>query len=187
MGFLTPANHIITAAHCLPRLPAFDCDAETVLVDVRDQRHPDRISRLIVTSVDPCSDVAVLTEHDYTPYRTSFYEMIQGLKPAPLALDEPGSDTDVRVHVRTHLGEWLSGTGKSFGPPRNFLLVILDDSSARIIEGTSGAPVFDDTGRVLAIVSQNDGDKPGFKAVRLATALPRWVLIDEAKACPKPE
>jgi hypothetical protein len=62
------------------------------------------------------------------------------------------------------------------------LNIRLDDPSARIVGGTSGTPVFDDAGRVLAIVSNSRPGHPELTAVRLAAALPRWVLIDEAIA-----
>ncbi len=184
MGFLTPAGRIITAAHCLPRLPRPDRFADDrVLVLVRDPRHPDRTARVVVESVDPCSDVAVLGVFESESEDGSFHELIQDLEPAPLALDEEGSELDLRVRVRTHLGEWLSGACASFGPAQTLLDIKLDDPSARISEGTSGAPIFDDSGRVLAIVTNTHLGRPGLSGVRLATALPRWVQIDEASAC----
>jgi hypothetical protein len=61
------------------------------------------------------------------------------------------------------------------------LNIELDDRSDRIVGGTSGAPVFDDAGRVLAIVTNTRVDHPELTAVWLATVLPWWVLIDEAE------
>src|SRR5258708_16682066 len=98
-----------------------------------------------------CWDVAVLGAPEIDPGELKYRELIASLEPACIALASPTFDVPFRVHVHTHDSQWLSGTCEVWFPTQILLEVRLDHPAARIAPGTSGAPVFDYLGRVVAI------------------------------------
>ena len=99
---------------------------------------------------------------------------------APLLLTEPELGSPFRVHLpSSELGQWYVGTTQVDRPEFPVLSVEFGDQTVRIQPGNSGAPLFDDFGRVIGVLSDGSLDEPHAHCVRLATALPRRVTLVE--------
>jgi hypothetical protein len=85
----------------------------------------------------------------------------------PLPLQTP---TD--AHVVTSRGDWIAADATLWDPRGTSFTV-----SSDVPHGTSGAPVFDDAGLIVGVVSTSDEVAPA-TAVYLRNALPGWMLRD---------
>jgi hypothetical protein len=162
MGFLFAEQFIITATHVLPTLPSIPNQPgdEAVPVYVISHKAGAAARVAATTSVyfaDVHSDLAIL----YNPCE----EFATALGWLPLRLDDIPSDEGLFGNIFTCRGEWKRA------------LVSLwqqDDPSFCFLDGvpggTSGAPVFDDSGCVMGIVSASNGGRT--TAVYLLNTLP---------------
>lgn len=178
MGFRLVDELIATACHCLPRghgkviLPNPDLlgDDDQSLLRVR-QRGTRAIAYSVVVAADPCSDLALLGGGTLAgtdlPGRsaTAFANLISRLEPA---FPELEPSRDVPVFIYTHQDRWIEGVAKSS--------FIFFGRRTRVVGGTSGAPVFNQDGRVVGIVSFSNANGPDARMCVLADHLPGWVL-----------
>lgn len=144
-------NFVLTAAHCLK----FDTDGGIALGDYviyyieRPEGEPIWCSPVCI---DPCSDLAVVGPCDsqdlserHWEFLTFFADVVPiEIRREPLQLDE-----SKRCEIRTHLGTWVSGKMKRHSDsPWAWL-----DADENIIGGTSGGPIVDNDGQILAVMS----------------------------------
>ena len=88
---------------------------------------------------------------------------------------QPGEQ--VKVHVHTTDRTWIAGMAEVSFRYEVKLEARFPEDSGGILPGTSGAPVFDDRGRVFAIANNSDAESPWQAGIsRLAMALPAWLL-----------
>ncbi len=178
MGFHLLDNLIATACHCLPRverkviLPSPDAlGLDPVAVQLR-QWGSRAAARALVMAADPCSDLALLGSSTLggtdlpSDDSAKFDDLMERLLPASPELEPPD---DGRAFIYTHEGKWVEGTAR-----RSFLF--LRGHGKGIRGGTSGAPVFSASGKVLGIVSFADGSGQEVRFCSLARHLPGWVL-----------
>jgi len=184
MGFLTARGCIITAAHCIPAVPdVMDPRPKPVSVTITDlEGQQEETAHLCF--FDYCTDVAVLSldrSAAVNPGQESRPIIREGWlahrKCLSLNRSEVQPGEQVTVHVYTTDRKWIVGiTEVSFRYEVKLEAQFPQDSGG-IPRGTSGAPVFDDRGRVFAIVSNSDADLPSQAGIiRLAMALPPWLL-----------
>jgi S1-C subfamily serine protease len=166
LGFVTAGEYVITAAHNLPRPKSangiYDHDHLVVTTSSGNS--------LLMTPVfvDQCTDIAVLALSDANP------EM-----------------RDVLDEVATVPVAWAPTVGKHAGTvathERGLVKAVCEvrESSNRITftgkspfaSGTSGGPVLDGKGRVMALVSQTttaDGNRMGWGPA-IGECLPAWL------------
>lgn len=157
MGFRR-GSYLLTAFHCLPQLPNNLWDDTTVEVADFDRKAK---AFAVVVACDPVSDIAVLSDATLqgTPLPTSCLKKFRALKEvtesASLVLTNPGISGKNRVHIFTHQKKWIAGHFTVFGKSKDpvvFLNIELS-GGAQVLGGTSGAPIFNDAGEVLGIVS----------------------------------
>lgn len=185
MGVLTCNDLILTAAHCLPRMPDLDDPHfDRVRVKFRPFSGNDQGVALVV-GADACLDLAILS--DRTVMNGSFEgnegqdfrTCLAQLDPAELLLQDLPINTAIPIHILSHKKVWISGEAIVYSSEDRFLDVTPDEQSDLIEPGTSGAPVFDNNGRVIGIVSSSsdlDGADRSATAAWLPMALPGWFL-----------
>ena len=78
-------------------------------------------------------------------------------------------ECSIPAHVFTSDGEWIKVDATLSAPNAHRF-----DFARHVPGGTSGAPVFDDAGHVIGVVSSSD--KIHTEAVYLLDALPGWML-----------
>ena len=186
MGFVAiGGGYVFTAAHCLPRFvdPVLS-PGDPLCVEVCDFNGSDETVLSLVRFMEPCSDIAVLGN---ASWRLDLYDLPMGDEDAyaeflarrpllTLCVDDGEMRGPFDVHVFTVEREWLSGQAKA-NPLTPFLATRF---SKMLPAGTSGAPVFDDQGHVVGLVTHTtDNGKCG--VVWLAGALPRWAILEASE------
>lgn len=149
---------VFTAAHCLPKLPdPAPWTSDEVIVRLRSELDSSLDALYGIISVDPCCDVAVLSEFP------SDYSFIEERDKAKLDLSlEPTMNGSIPVHSLLHNSRWLTGRTEIHDPFAATLSFQLDDpivveesdGGANImLAPSSGTPVFNEEGLVLGIMS----------------------------------
>ena len=187
-------NVIVTAAHCLPRLP----EANILQTPTEEFVYHGLVGMLggsrprVPTQcyfVDPVADVAVLGRPEPNEFLTLSDDYDSLLKGRPaLRLDfsdswtpapglavtgKPREQKEGPVWLLDREGEWVKGTARVGG---GTVLIEVFSSSAPIAKpGCSGSPVLDDDGRVVGMVTNGPGWTMADSVV-LKTCLPGWLL-----------
>lgn len=178
LGVRLPGAVVATSCQCLPRpcgralYP--DPDAPTFPLLVRVRRAGDRrATNAVVTSAGAYSRLALLRSPaaaglevpDELNPEISMDRLLEELVPARLG---PVPAGEAPARLRTPDGRWLDGIfhGATFtagggGDP---------------LAGAWGAPVFDEAGRLLAVLALADGVELEAPLCLLADHLPGWVL-----------
>jgi len=162
---------VITAAHCLPRLPRmrpFEDEPYPKLLGPLGRRAPTVWAQCVFA--DPVSDLAVLAEPDG-----------QSL---PSEADAFCALTDDRPKLRIGSiaepsGGWLLGLDGKWArcailvDPRNRWRAVAFENAAptTIAPGTSGSPILTETGEAIGVISLGPHMNP-----RLALELPAWLV-----------
>jgi len=142
-GFVAAGRYVITAAHCLPRIPVDHFDE--VQATIRSWDGNDE-TNLVVIYCDPISDIAVLNNETlsggYLPQEwiEAFDRIVARTGSARIDLSFP-VETPLRFYIRTHKGAWLTGA-TAFLSTLGSIFNALVDEGKQIPEGTSGSPVF---------------------------------------------
>lgn len=185
-GFLVQGRctgFIVTAAHCLPRLPdPLMAGDDEVYVKVKS-RVNDAADWVLTTDVfiDPCSDVAVLSEvdnqrPDLGAEWEKYCDLVEQAKPLPISLDIPDHGYECRAYLPQVDGTWSTGTAYFAGLEYRQVAITLDGDSARIQGGTSGSPLLNANGEVIGVVKIGSTTHPDGQASCPAEALPGWIL-----------
>jgi len=174
MGFGLFDDVIATACHCLPRskgrviLPDPDDVGEVpVVVPVR-QPATGQITHGVVLCADPCSDLALVKVQPAGPGPSSDSpSLIAEALPSVVVSSRPS--VPCSVFICNHERRWVRAlaTATAISPLAK---------SDRVRSGTSGAPVFDEQGRVMGLVGSNDLRLPDASLCLLADHLPAWAL-----------
>lgn len=172
-GVLVPGGYILTAAHCVN----WSIKGGMVLGDFclhRIQTADGELLDVTPYAVEPVNDIAALGALDdqAAPQKAdAFEEFCESTPPVPVCTDEYAFGEYFPVHIYTHKGEWIAGQAARFGSFVTGSLFVEPDSS--IEGGTSGSPVVNDRGQLVAIVS-NTGEVGG-TSPRPHLALPGWI------------
>jgi hypothetical protein len=210
MGVFTPAGHVLTAAHCLPKQPdpekhalLLNGTADPVRVPCYAFGNNEVMFEFQAVSADRCIDLAVLGKQEPSNY-SDWKPFTEAVESCRLQLDVQSKDKVIPVHICTHKNEWLTGRWRTTGPinwdggpppdvdsdpppdadddplPEPLAFIQLNPED-RVRRGTSGAPVFDEEGGVLGIINKAYEVSPVAQMALLSTALPRWVQLWESR------
>ncbi len=178
LGVFVGDGLIITAAHCIN----FSCKGEMVLEEPFIEKIKTGKKELVVTTlaVEPVSDLAVLGSLDNQECATEaedFEEFCENTTPVPLCRREDYVlFQKFQVHIYTHKGTWVTGSAEYRQPAGHSLAVKFDE---QIEGGTSGGPIINDSGELVAIISQSNLASEGQRCIGRAPcpyfALPVWV------------
>lgn len=164
----TTERLIITAAHCLPRLPRslFDERPYKKLIGKLDTPKSQRVWAQCMF-VDPVSDVAILCEPDSQalPEQWEPFIMLTDELPA-LKL---GSSVSGRVWILSLTGEWVPVSAKeAYGR------LMIEDTPANQ-GGVSGSPLLADDGSAVGLMSWGSDSNSGSSQPLLKNHLPGWL------------
>ena len=178
LGVQLPGAVVATSCQCLPRpcgralYP--DPDAPTMPLLVRVRRPgTDLATNAVVTSAGAYSRLALLRSPSAAGLEVpeelnpviSMERLVEALTPARLSAAPP---SEAPVRLRTPDGRWVEGTLRG--------AVFDAEGGGEGLAGAWGAPVFDEEGRVFALVALADGADQEVPLVLLSDHLPGWVL-----------
>jgi hypothetical protein len=166
---------VITAAHCLPRIPGppgYRADWEETIADVLGPLGGEATVSAECAYVDPISDVAVLTKPDdqalFDEART-YDALLEPLVPLRIG-DVVSQETPACLFALD--GCLIACTVTHNGGP------LWIEATDEIAPGMSGSPILDRAGAAISIVSQSSGVRYATGiSPRLVTHLPGWVLL----------
>ena len=184
MGFITDFGEIITAAHCLPRLPdPADLGFDPIAVTVRTLDGKFETTWL-VQYADVVGDVALLTQQTVFSKRLSDRKreeaerLIESGYGLPIRRRNPEFDAQENVWLYTVDRRWIQARLHTLGLLPHHEM----EAPEEVKSGTSGSPVLSASGEVIGIItSSNEMPTPiGCKATMacLATTLPVWCLAN---------
>jgi hypothetical protein len=193
-GVLIPGHMVTTAAHCIK----WNGDGAMALGDYFIENITTKSGlqlRVTPLAIDPVSDIAVLGALDYQEFGSdvdAYEQWCEDTQPVPLMMTPPAPRkfphgfNSLAVRILSHRGVWISGkltnTSMDLQPRMAF-------EGEKIEGGTSGGPIINSAGELVAIVStsgERDGEQgcSGPQPIP-CLALPHWVLLRIAKAQPK--
>jgi hypothetical protein len=152
-GILVNGNLIITAAHCVE----YGLPSEMIYGDFYVQEIETwQGKRLKVTPlfIEPITDMAVLGFNDYIVFpqdATLFDKFCETIKPIPLyMIDQKRLFYELPVFIYYQKGGWVTGTATGNFNTSPIFTIVADQ---HIIRGTSGGPIVNEAGELVAIVS----------------------------------
>ena len=189
-GYIIEADqrrYVITAAHCLPRLPPAHSGAYTVERTFRRLLGPLSVRRRTVWAqcvfIDPVADIAVLSEPDGQELfneHEAYEALTASVEPFPLGPltlvqqerrlpngDIIAREAEARGQMLSLDRLWFACTVKSYGGRA----AAVEQLEASIESGMSGSPILGPDGHAIAVVSGGEESNP-----LLADALPGWLL-----------
>jgi hypothetical protein len=177
-GVLVKGNFIVTAAHCVE----FKCDGSMVMGDWFIEQIKTIYGKLKVApyAVEPVNDIAILGPLDGQEFYDEvlqFEEFCEKVRPIPLFLGEMKCRQKFRVYIYTHEKTWIKAEATSWSPQKDSPMIGIK-AEMNIKGGTSGSPVVNEQGQLVAIVSNAGGpigtSREG-RAPRPHLALPVWI------------
>ncbi len=193
-GVVVPGGFVLTAAHCIDWSP----EGAMVLGDYYLERIKTADGVELILSpccVEAVADIAVLA----APDRQEFYkeatrveEFLDSVEPTPVSMDEYQFMEKFRVFVRSHKGKWIPGEAQHCSADKQSQSLFIE-TEEHIHGGTSGGPIVNERGELVAIVSNfggtadesNEHDKFATKqgvAPRPHLTLPLWVWNEIRRA-----
>lgn len=176
---------VVTAAHCLPRLPPAH-----PMSYLHEKTYPKILGPLnaakpTITAeciyVDPVADIAVLAEPDsqeLSEQWEAFNVFVEAATIIQLSKRDPADG--MRAWLLSPDGQWGECRIKTSGRQNQRLWIT--DASSGIVAGMSGSPILMDDGKVLGLISVSGGSSlsaihtEGGPQPRLAECLPKWIL-----------
>lgn len=187
MGFLAPGDRVVTARHCVN-------DALMTrerLVRISTFLNPAVSVEMVVEWFHEAVDVAVLKPKPGD--EAAFRQLATHLRPAPVQFSVPPLNQDFAVHFLRHDAGWASGTARFIRRDQE-MLTINSQPVLVVHKGTSGTPIFDDTGAVIGVMGMSAADADTFGGLQgggekrppVFTALPHVLAPRKASLSPPP-
>ncbi len=174
-GVLVEGGFVFTAAHCVN------------FTDTGGMALGDHCLHRVVTSdgsqlalsllaVEPISDLAVLGPPDSQTFEDEYDEFERVYDQTPsLSLDVREHEVKMLfdIHIFTHKKTWLDGKAMLTWPGAKLISV---NTNELIEGGTSGGPIVNEHGELVAVVSHSCNLAGGDTQPYLCRALPVWTL-----------
>lgn len=193
-GFLIDGSYILTVAHNVEALPDISrLDESQIKVPLASfgGAYSRVCSFAEVCFVDPVSDVAILKEFDFNAsLSTSEYKQflnklgVEGLKDYSEFIDDTAelniskekklNNNETVFIVNWDGTEFVGSIIPNVGLPASMMITY--QSGAKILSGTSGAPVVLSDGTVCGIVKSSNDNGDEITAARVPLSLPNWIL-----------
>lgn len=109
--------------------------------------------------VEAMADIAVLAApDDQAFYReaTAVGEFFDSVEPPRVSMDEYRFMEEFRIFVRSHQGKWIAGKAQQCSTDKHCQSLFIQ-TEEHIHGGTSGGPIVNDRGELVAIVSNFGG------------------------------
>jgi len=173
---------ILTAAHCV----SFKTDGSMIvggyIIEEIETRHRDRL-KVRPLAVEPVADIAVLGCLDaqvFPDEARAFEEYRQATTSVCLArrIIPAGNGYPIQfpISVLNANGQWTNGEAELFDESGPFICIAAE---SEIEGGSSGGPILNEHGELVAIVSHSSRPTPGVKSSgdspRPLQALPVWI------------
>lgn len=184
-GVLVKGNLIVTAAHCIN----FKSDGSLLMIDRFSPHSIDFVEeietvggklKVVPWAVEPVHDIAVLGPLD----GQAFYDEVLGfdrfckkVKPLTLFLDTLKYYQKFPIFIYTHNKTWTGGEAINWSIEKDHPMINIR-TDCDIEGGTSGSPIVNEKGKLVAIVSNAEGFKGNCRkgtAPRPHLALPLWI------------
>lgn len=172
---------VITAAHCLPEVPAPSVIRGEWAETFRGLLGPINGAATVWAEclfAEPIADVAVLGSPDnqaMSEEADAYGALVGSIRPLRIA-DVTAFNTPAPGRLVALDGHLTDCTVRHFGGD-----LLIENATEGIMGGMSGSPVLDSVGAAIGIVSQSGGTQERHTeglAPRLALGLPGWVLIE---------
>jgi hypothetical protein len=175
-------RYVITAAHCLPRLPTpklFRRIEEGTFAKIIGKLGTEPMVWAQLCFVDPMSDIAVLCGPDALPQEEEQYEAFAwSVGPVPIGPPPPLSTSWSPEIESPALLLALDGRWQPCSVQYGGRFVVVRQGSDKINDGMSGSPIINDSGEAIAVISTGGGAgshsfnlNPG-----ITDCVPRWLL-----------
>ena len=176
-GVLILGEMILTATHCVQHTTdgfmVWDSYIETL-------KTSQGFLKAQATMVECVSDIAVLESLDGQEFwdeYIAFETFCETVNPLNLTMDALPLRRPFPVHLRTCEGEWMSGEATIYNPASPTIGITFPHT---IPSGTSGSPIVNDGGEIVAIVSNSSESSHQRQSIGShpfpAMALPSWIL-----------
>jgi hypothetical protein len=184
LGVFVEPTLVVTTSHSLPReggritLPNPEAGPTEMLPVIIGGLAAKSRAHTVVASVDPCIDVACLSDRTWRGAAlpdsgllkfTQFAKEHEPAKLRPAAIPSTKKPKPIKAHLLTQDGTWLEGS--------------LDGSALTLTtppegqaNGTASGPVFDDKGQLVGLVTFGGVGAQGGTVAVLTQVLPAWVL-----------
>lgn len=179
-GFLVPGGMIVTAAHCVDLSALADWHTEDpLMVAVTVAKRKSFLVELI--SIDPVCDIAVFGPADNQVFWDDceafevFSEETKALSLLSVPSESFPRGGETPVFLRTHVGKWISGTMCAHAMNGHTFSKVTVHTDGGIPFGTSGSPIVDAAGRVVAVVSLTTGSSCEGLHPYIHSCLPRFL------------
>ena len=179
-GVLIKNNLILTAAHCVSySAEGYMALSEYYIERIKTKKGSELKVRPL--AVEPVSDVAVLGTPDSQGFpadATKFEDFCEEIEPVNLGMGEPVPWEEFTVYAYSHKGYWITGKATYY---RNKPYLININTKEQILGGTSGGPIVNENGELVAIASNasiiTDAERGSHGThPLLCHALPVWVI-----------
>lgn len=175
-GVLIPGAMILTAGHCIDyKVTGAMVLGDYFIEEIHTQRGAIKAS---VFAVEPCADAAILgspDDQEMTEEAERFKEFCEATKAIRLCTADFPLFEVVPIHLLTHHGEWMTGEARQCQEQAKALAIRFD---RQIETGTSGGPIVNDAGELVAILSNccANGLSVDNAQPRPHLALPVWAV-----------
>lgn len=173
---MVEGNLIITAAHCIHwRIEGSMALGDYFIEDINTSSGEKL--KVMPMAVEPVSDIAVLGPLDNQQFFDEveeFENFCERTKPVAICQGDFELFKPVPVYIRSHRGQWIKATAKQCSRDAATLFI---ESEEQIEGGTSGGPIINEAGELVAIVSHSSEGQRGCDglAPRPHLTLPVWV------------
>lgn len=156
-GILVSGNLILTAAHCIEwspdRWPLYN---ESMIEEIETAKG--KKLKVSPYAVEPVNDIAVIGTLEgqlgwqFFPESEAFEKFCDKTEPIPLCFRSFKFNQKFPVYIYTHKKTWIEGYAQQYSIDK-YSPVISVETDKQIEGGTSGGPIINEQGKLIAVVS----------------------------------